>query len=229
MSFRTAYGYTRSENGWRMVNRDGCVVAGPSVGLPFTNTAPIRAGHASTILVAWLLWYHRNVEPLSSPVWGWSATNDVANSNHLSGTAVDVNAPKYPWGARVMPAARIAKVRKGLALFEGTVFWGADWSRADEMHYQIGYPEGDNRIARFAEKLNAGHLGLYSGGTNKKDEDEMNENDRRMLREVWEQLRGPNGKGWPQLGKNSKGENLSLVDGVAALRGDVDALTEGAK
>lgn len=227
MSFRTVYGNSRSENGWRMVNRDGCVVAGPSVGLPFTNTAPIRAGHASTILVAWLLWYDRNVEPLSSPVWGWSATNDVANSNHLSGTAVDINAPKYPWGARVMPAARIAKVRKGLALFEGTVFWGADWSRADEMHYQIGYPEGDNRIARFAEKLNAGHLGLY--GPPKKDEEEMTEADRRMLREVWEQLRGPNGKGWPQLGKNSKGENLSLVDSVAALRGDVDALAEGAK
>lgn len=227
MSFRTVYGYSRSENGWRMVNRDGCVVAGPSVGLPFTNTAPIRAGHASTILVAWLLWYHRNVEPLSSPVWGWSATNDVANSNHLSGTAVDVNAPKYPWGSRVMPAGRIAKVRNGLRLFEGTVFWGADWSRADEMHYQIGYPEGDNRIARFADRLNAGHLGLY--GPPKKDEDEMTEADRRMLREVWEQLRGPNGKGWPQLGKNSKGENLSLVDSVAALRGDVDALAEGAK
>ena len=25
MSFRTAYGHTSSENGWRMVNRDECV------------------------------------------------------------------------------------------------------------------------------------------------------------------------------------------------------------
>lgn len=39
-----------------------------------------------------------------------------------------------------------------------------------------------------------------------------------MLREVWEQLRGPHGKGWPQLGKNAKGEYLTLVDAVAELR-----------
>lgn len=158
MSFRTVYGYKYSENGWRMCNRDECVVANV---LPYTNTAPVRSGDAATILNAWLLWYHRNVEPISSPVWGWSATNDVANSNHLSGTALDINAPKYPWGARVMPLNQIEKVRKGLALFEGTIFWGADWQRADEMHYQLGFAEGDRRISAFAEKLNNGHLGIY--------------------------------------------------------------------
>lgn len=159
MSFRIAYGNKYSENGWRMCNRDECVVANP---LPYTNTAPIRAGDAATILNAWIIWYHRNVEPLTSPVWGWSNENAVGNSNHLSGTAVDINAPKYPWGLRSMPRDRIVKVRAGLRLFEGTVFWGADWGRADEMHYQIGYPEGDKRIAAFAAKLNAGHLGIYA-------------------------------------------------------------------
>jgi N-acetyl-anhydromuramyl-L-alanine amidase AmpD len=49
--------------------------------------------------------------------------------------------------------------------------------------------------------------------------DDMTEEDRRMLREVWEQLRGPDGKGWAQLGVNAKGEKLSLVDGVAKLLG----------
>lgn len=39
--------------------------------------------------------------------------------------------------------------------------------------------------------------------------------------ETWEQLRGPGGKGWPQLGKNAKGQNLSLVDAVAALRREI--------
>ncbi|WNO26667.1 lysin A, L-Ala-D-Glu peptidase domain [Gordonia phage Rahul] len=185
MSFRTAYGYTHSENGWRMVNRDGCVVAGPSMGLPYTNTAPIRAGVASTILVAWLAWYHRNVEPLASPVWGWSNTNDVANSNHLSGTAVDINAPKYPWGLRTMPAARIAKVREGLRLFEGTVFWGADWGRADEMHYQIGYPEGDARLTRFAERLSTGHLGIY------RKDDTMSDADVSALKAFMQTYLGP--------------------------------------
>jgi hypothetical protein len=45
----------------------------------------------------------------------------------------------------------------------------------------------------------------------------LNDNDRRLLTEVWEQLRGPDGKGWAQLGKNEEGENLTLVDALAKL------------
>lgn len=41
------------------------------------------------------------------------------------------------------------------------------------------------------------------------------------LQDVWTQLRGPKGKGWPQLGKNERGQDLTLVDAVAALRHDV--------
>lgn len=39
--------------------------------------------------------------------------------------------------------------------------------------------------------------------------------------QIWQQLRGPEGKGWPQLGQNSKGQNLTLVDALAAIRQDV--------
>lgn len=41
------------------------------------------------------------------------------------------------------------------------------------------------------------------------------------IQEIWRQLRGPSGNGWEQLGQNSKGQNLTLVDAVAALRADV--------
>ena len=41
------------------------------------------------------------------------------------------------------------------------------------------------------------------------------------IQEIWKQLRGPQGQGWPQLGVNEKGQNLTLVDAVAALRSDV--------
>ena len=37
-------------------------------------------------------------------------------------------------------------------------------------------------------------------------------------REVWDQLRGPGGKGWPQLGTNDKGQNLTVVDYLANLK-----------
>ena len=41
------------------------------------------------------------------------------------------------------------------------------------------------------------------------------------IQEIWRQLRGPSGNGWSQLGKNDKGQNLTLVDAIAALRQDV--------
>ncbi|MGV9680661.1 hypothetical protein ACWDSJ_35775 [Nocardia sp. NPDC003482] len=50
-------------------------------------------------------------------------------------------------------------------------------------------------------------------------EDDMafTDEDRKMLREVWEQLRGPDGRGWPQLGTNSQGEALTPVDTLAEI------------
>ncbi|MFI1915922.1 glycoside hydrolase family 25 protein [Nocardia sp. NPDC020380] len=39
----------------------------------------------------------------------------------------------------------------------------------------------------------------------------------RKVTEIWTQLHGPNGHGWPQLGTNPQGENLTLVDAVAGL------------
>lgn len=83
MSFRTAYGYTHSENGWRMCNRDECVVLSGQ----WMDTAPVRRGAPEIILGDFARRYNAECAPLVSPVWGWSRDNDVANSNHLSGTA----------------------------------------------------------------------------------------------------------------------------------------------
>ncbi|WP_280378530.1 M15 family metallopeptidase [Nocardia wallacei] len=178
MSWRTAYGNLYSENGWRMCNRDACeriYVEGANN----DNLAAmiVRSGPAEVVLRAWATWYHHNVEPLDRYAaapgddWGWSATNDVADSNHLSGTALDFNATQYPWGmdaSRVMPRARIAKIREGLELFRGFIFWGQDWARKDPMHYQIGVPEFDpdgapNRgLAAFAAELERGLYGILA-------------------------------------------------------------------
>lgn len=42
--------------------------------------------------------------------------------------------------------------------------------------------------------------------------------DRQLLEDIWVQLRGVGGKGWPQLGQNDKGQNLTLIDAIAELR-----------
>lgn len=44
---------------------------------------------------------------------------------------------------------------------------------------------------------------------------------RDLLLDVQEQLRGRGLAGWAQLGKNAQGQNLTLVDALAALRQDV--------
>ena len=59
------------------------------------------------------------------------------------------------------------------------------------------------------------------------EDDDMNADQNRLLQEIWDQLRGPGGKGWPQLGQNEKGQNLTIIDAIAALRADVDELKEG--
>ncbi|QIG58698.1 lysin A, L-Ala-D-Glu peptidase domain [Gordonia phage DatBoi] len=138
MTFRRIYGHDWSENGWRMCDSNETVVI-TVAGMKLR----VRSGYAATVLEAWVRWYHENVEPIDAykPTddWGWSATNDVATSNHLSGTAVDLNATQYPWKRRTMPEARKAKIREGLKLFENNIFWGSDWSTADEMHYQLNH------------------------------------------------------------------------------------------
>ncbi|WP_019932357.1 glycoside hydrolase family 25 protein [Nocardia sp. BMG111209] len=44
------------------------------------------------------------------------------------------------------------------------------------------------------------------------------------VQEIWEQLRGPQGQGWPQLGRNSQGQNRTIVDAVAELPGEIAGL-----
>lgn len=210
MSFRTVYGNTVSENGWRMCNRDECdIVRIPELYL--VDTAPLRKGAPHTILGAWLYWYDRNVEEITSPVWGWSATNDVANSNHLAGTAVDIMAPKYPWQRYTMNAATQAKVRAGLKLFEGTVFWGRDWSRPDEMHYQMAFREGDPRNEAFARKLRDGYLGIWKAAPPAPVKVwPQTATDRELLEYIAEQL-GPGNPVWASKGSTLRDKLWSLV------------------
>jgi hypothetical protein len=155
MSFRTAYGNKYSENRWRMCNRDECVL----VPGPYMNTAPLRRGPAEVALGEFVRRHHTQVEPIIGPVWGWSLYNDVGNSNHLAGTAIDLRATVRPWGARVLSKHIIDKTYALLNSPQFVVdgqsglFWGREWSRADEMHFQLRWREGDPRNDRMVAQL----------------------------------------------------------------------------
>lgn len=42
------------------------------------------------------------------------------------------------------------------------------------------------------------------------------------VRDIWTQLRGPSGQGWPQLGQNTHGQDLTPVDALAAIKDDLE-------
>jgi hypothetical protein len=171
MSFRSYKGNTISEDGWRICSRDECDDT-PPPGLAGLRL-PVRRGDASTILKAWAAWFSANVENLNNPGRGftdegcWTYDNDVANSNHLAGTALDLNWSEHAFRVSYsgFNSAEIARTRQGLALFENTIWWGQDWnSPKDPMHFQLNLAEGNPKNAEFAARLRAGYLGIYTGG-----------------------------------------------------------------
>lgn len=171
MGFRTVYGLNVSENGWRMCDYDECDT-GPVPGTNGRLKLPIRAGDANTILKGWVAWFNANVESLNNgrgyaDEGSFTWTNSVASSNHLSATAVDLNWSDHTFliSYAGFNQDEIARCRRGLKLFEGTIWWGQDWySPKDAMHFQLNYPEGDRRNAEFAKKLRAGYLNIWNGG-----------------------------------------------------------------
>lgn len=138
MARRTVYGYDYSSNGWPMVDEGSCTwvtVPGTSVSLQIQNGQPLA------ILRAFAADFNAYVEPLRDPDSAcWTPGNSVPTSNHLSGTAMDLNWNSHPFQIpnAGFSAAQIATVKEIQAFYEGTVFWGNDWSDPkDAMHFQL--------------------------------------------------------------------------------------------
>lgn len=144
MADRTVYGRTHSENGWRMVDRNSC----RHVLIPGTNVRIwLREGQPEKILGAFAADFNAHVEPLrQEDSGGWTETNDVASSNHLSGTAMDLNwqgpdKQRFRLGIteqQAYPPPKDARLRELIDFYEGMVFCGGNWSIRDWMHMQMG-------------------------------------------------------------------------------------------
>jgi predicted chitinase len=138
MAGRTVYGNSFSSNGWPMVDTGSCTwvnVPGTSVTLQIQNGWPLA------ILRAFAADFNAYVEPLRDADSAcWTATNSVSTSNHLSGTAMDLNWNSHPFEVpdAGFDSAKIAAVEAIQDFYEGTVFWGNDWSNPkDAMHFQL--------------------------------------------------------------------------------------------
>lgn len=156
MAFVTRYGNTVSEDGWRMVDQAECEWVSPCSGV----TIQLRKGVPATVLGEFAKRFNERVEQLrDADTAGWTPTNDVPTSNHMAGTAMDLNWQSHPFRKRGTYGDRLPALRQLLDEFEGCVWWGGDWqSPIDEMHFQLNYPEGDSRLEVMATKLRGGFI-----------------------------------------------------------------------
>lgn len=146
------------------------------------RTASVRAGDAADILEYVARQFHALVEPLATLNGYRSAAGNAAtgtpvdNSNHRSGTAIDVNGARYPYEWSVikrggtyryaMDAAKAKIVRAILEELNATVRWGRDFNPPyrDEMHFEIapGVTLAQLApIAKLARKANAVAAGTW--------------------------------------------------------------------
>lgn len=149
-----------SQNGWpasENLSRRPLIIEGVAIVGGIVDRADV-----ATVLGYVAEQFHKRVERLQDPgCWGYyyrANRNDASSlSNHSSGTAIDLNAPKHPNGvatARTFSAKQIAEVHKILGEVDGVVRWGGDYTRTvDSMHFEIIGTAGS--VARVAEKLRA--------------------------------------------------------------------------
>lgn len=218
-----------TENGWPSCGPDQ-LDRTPVPGTGGKLVIPLQKGIPATIMRAFAADINQYVESLNNArgytdEGGWTPTNSVATSNHLGGTAMDLNWEDHPmgnadagWGGSdIIPGNQVPAVRELLKWYEGMIFWGNDWdSPKDSMHFQCGYDTYDNqgKCADFIKrKIRADGFSTFRRAPGPIPAPNLPRDltDRQLLEQVWDQLRGVGGKGWPQL------NNMTLVDAVAEL------------
>ncbi len=108
--------------------------------VPGTGTyLPVKA-EVAPLLIGFAREFHLTVEPLRTGwCWGyaWRAIRGAfALSKHAPGIAIDLNAPRHPLGRRgTFTSAQVRQIRRLCTKYG--LKWGGDWSRPDEMHFEI--------------------------------------------------------------------------------------------
>ena len=131
-----------SYNGWPASN-DQAEIGIKSYPVPGTAIKLRCAEKVAPLLIGFAAEFHNLIEPLdvgANDDWGFcyrmvrGTTNKL--SNHASGTAIDLNASRYPLGKINFDPAKVPMLRALTKKYGLT--WGGDYKgRKDEMHYEI--------------------------------------------------------------------------------------------
>lgn len=148
-----------SQNGWTANNR--------SLTKQWTIPGTIRkitleSGDAGYLLCDFAAWFDKNVEDIEAGQlddWGYAertVRDGTDLSNHASGTAIDLNAPKHALGAvNTFTPAQATAIRNKLKNYAGVIRWGGDYiGRKDEMHFEINASSAT--VKRIADKIRGG-------------------------------------------------------------------------
>lgn len=131
-----------SQNGYEAGNESLLT----SIHLP-GGSLRVRHGGVATVLQYVAEEFHKRVEPLVWPgCWGYNyriIPGSTVMSNHGSGTAIDLNAPRHPWHAKgTFTVKQVNTIHQIVRECNGAVRWGGDYvNSTDEMHFEINQDE----------------------------------------------------------------------------------------
>lgn len=143
-----------SQNGWSLISSTQ-LNKNP---FPGTNVVPLPGIRKDRDVVTILHYvgtqFNNRVERLENiGCWGYSRRyigGTKTWSNHASGTAIDLNAPRHPMGKTgTFSPAQVSEIKKILKECSGVVRWGGEYR--DEMHFEIN--ASASAVAKAAAKL----------------------------------------------------------------------------
>lgn len=132
-----------SHNGWK-ASKDPAEIDIKSYLVPGTKVKLRCASACAPLLIGFAAEFHKLIEPIDEGAlddWGYAFRpirgQTEKLSNHSSGTAIDLNAPKHALGLiGTFPPEKVPMIR-ALSKKYG-LKWGGDYqNRKDEMHWEI--------------------------------------------------------------------------------------------
>lgn len=162
-----------SENGWRPATLppDSALLIWKTI--PGTSppvTIQVMRGLPEVFLPAWAADWNAYIEHVDdADTASYTPTNIVNTSNHLNGTAEDIDWDKHPFQVvGTVTADQRATLTDMLAFYEGWMFWAGNWDDPiDEMHSQMGYNTWNRNTAAFdfiARKIRSDGLSIFHRG-----------------------------------------------------------------
>jgi hypothetical protein len=132
----------KSQNGWP-ASANRAEIGIKSYTVDGCHTVIACAAAVAPLLTHFMAEFHKLIEPIDQGQlddWGYHFAlipNTQDYSNHSSGTAIDINAVKHPWGKIGTFEPGKVPMIQALAKKYG-LRWGGDYhGKKDEMHYEV--------------------------------------------------------------------------------------------